>query len=53
MIIISGILAWLAVRRTRKDGGTPGGVAQAAAILITLLVVVNAVAIWAMTTKPV
>lgn len=51
LIIISGICAWLAVRRTR-DGGSPGGVAQAAAILIALLVVVNAVAIWAMTTKP-
>ena len=49
---LSGILAWLAVRRTRK-GDSPGGVAQAAAILIALLVVVNAIAIWAMTTKPV
>ena len=52
LIIVSGILAWLAVRRTRR-GGPPGGVARAAAILIALLVVVNAVAIWAMTTKPV
>lgn len=50
-IIASGVLAWLAVRGTRDGGNSPGSVARAAAVLLGLLVVLNVVAIWAMTTK--
>ncbi|CAN5465118.1 hypothetical protein BH20ACT15_BH20ACT15_09030 [soil metagenome] len=53
LILISSVLAWLAVRRAGGEGGGSSGTARAAAILVALLVVLNVVAIWAMTTKPV
>jgi hypothetical protein len=51
LIIISSVLAWLAVRKARAEG-TPSGTVRAAAVLIALLLVLNLVALWAMTTKP-
>ena len=53
LILISTLLGWLALRRVRADGGAPGTTARVAAILIVVLLVLNLVALWAMTTKPV
>jgi len=52
LIVISSVLAWLSLRRART--GEAGGSTQlrVATGLITLLVVLNVVALWAMTTKP-
>jgi len=52
LIVISSVLAWLSLRRART--GETGGSTQlrVATGLITLLVVLNVVALWAMTTKP-
>ena len=52
LILVSTLLGWLALRRIRKGEGAPGATARAAAILIVVLLVMNLVAIWAMTTKP-
>jgi hypothetical protein len=52
LIVVSGILGWVALRRARRNGeGRSTGV-RVAAVLIALLLVLNVVAIWAMTTKP-
>lgn len=51
LIVVSSVLAWFAARKARADG-TPSGTVRAAAILIALLLVLNLVALWAMTTKP-
>jgi hypothetical protein len=51
LIIISSVLAWLAVRKARADG-TPSGTVRAAAVLVSLLLALNLLALWAMTTKP-
>lgn len=53
LILISSILAWLAVRRAGGEGGGSSGAARVSAVLVALLVILNVVAIWAMTTKPV
>lgn len=53
VLLIATLLAWLAVRRTRREGGTPGGLGGASAILVAVLVIAYLVAVWAMTTKPV
>ena len=52
LIVISTVLAWLSLRKARE--GEAGGSARmrVATGLITLLVVLNVVALWAMTTKP-
>lgn len=52
LIVISSVLAWLSLRKARE--GEAGGSARlrVATGLITLLVVLNVVALWAMTTKP-
>jgi hypothetical protein len=52
LILISSLLGYLALRRARAGGDGPFTGARAAAILIALLIVLNVVAIWAMTTKP-
>ena len=52
LIVISSLLGWLAYRRVRAGEGGPGPTASAAAIVVALLVVVNVVALWAMTAKP-
>src|SRR4051794_25839726 len=51
-MIVATILAGLAVRRASR-GDALGGGARVAAVLVSLLVAVYVVAIWAMTTKPV
>jgi hypothetical protein len=51
LILISTLLAWLATRKVRAEG-TPTGTVRAAALLISLLLLLNLVALWAMTTKP-
>jgi hypothetical protein len=52
LILISTVLAGLAMRRVRR-AESPGPLARAPAGLVSLLLIVNLVAIWAMTTKPV
>jgi hypothetical protein len=51
IILVSTLLAWLAVRRTRR-GEASGALARVPAALVSLLLVVYLVTIWAMTTKP-
>lgn len=52
LIVIAGLIGWFALRRARADESAPSGSVRVAAILIGLLVVLNVVALWAMTTKP-
>ena len=52
LIAISGLTGWFALRRARGDETRPSGAVRVAAVLIGLLVVLNVVALWAMTTKP-
>ena len=51
LILLSTLLGWLALRKARADG-SPSGTVRAAAILVSLLLALNLVALWAMTTKP-
>lgn len=50
-MIIATVVAGLAVRRVGR-GGSIGSGARVAAVLVSLVVVIYVVAIWAMTTKP-
>jgi hypothetical protein len=50
-ILISALLGWIALRKTRAGDG-PAKTVPIAAILIALALVLNLVALWAMTTKP-
>jgi hypothetical protein len=53
LILISMLLAWLAVRRARRDDARgPGALGTAAAVISSLLLIAYVVAMWAMTTKP-
>jgi hypothetical protein len=52
VIIVSGLLGWTALRRARRDGPRQSARVRVAACFITLLLIANLVAIWAMTTKP-
>jgi len=51
LILLSTLFGWLALRKARADG-SPSGTVRAASILIAVLLVLNLVALWAMTTKP-
>lgn len=51
LLLISTVLAGLAVRRAGTGGG--GGLNQASTVLVSLLLIAYLVAIWAMTTQPV
>jgi len=51
LILLSALFGWLALRKARADG-SPRGTVRAAAVLISVLLVLNLVALWAMTTKP-
>jgi hypothetical protein len=51
VILLTALFGWLALRKARTDG-SPSGTVRAATVLITLLLVMNLVALWAMTTKP-
>ncbi|MFN8112331.1 MAG: hypothetical protein U0R51_03940 [Solirubrobacterales bacterium] len=56
LIIVSSLLGWFTLRRTRTEGteteATPSKAVRAASILIAVVIVLNVVALWAMTTKP-
>jgi hypothetical protein len=51
VILVSTLLAGLAMRRAARDDGQ-GGLGNASAVLVSLLLIVYVVSIWAMTTKP-
>ena len=50
LIVISSLLAWVACRRS--EAGASSAAVRVATVLIALLIVLNLVALWAMTTKP-
>jgi hypothetical protein len=50
LIVISSLLAWFAYRRSEAGAGS--ATVRVATVLIGLLIAVNLVALWAMTTKP-
>ena len=50
LIVISSLLAWVAYRRS--EAGASGAAVRVATVLVALLIVLNLVALWAMTTKP-
>jgi uncharacterized membrane protein len=52
LIVISSVLAYLALRKARAGGEGPWKTARVAAVLVALLIVLNVVALWAMTAKP-
>ena len=56
LIIVSSLLAWFTLRRVRADDGAaeaaPSKAVRAAAILLAVVLVLQVVALWAMTTKP-
>jgi len=51
LILIPTLLAWAALRKART-GTKPGATVTIAAVLISLALVANLIALWAMTTKP-
>ena len=51
LILIPTLLAWAALRKARADT-RPGATVTIAAVLISLALVANLIALWAMTTKP-
>ena len=51
LILIPTLLAWAALRKARSDT-PPGATVTIAAVLISLALVANLIALWAMTTKP-
>jgi hypothetical protein len=52
LIVVSTLLAGLAMRRARRDEAGGGGLRWTATVLVAVLFVAYLVAIWAMTTKP-
>ena len=52
LIVISSILAWISLRKARENEADGSARLRVATGLITLLVVLNVVALFAMTTKP-
>jgi hypothetical protein len=52
LVIVTSLVAWFAYRRSRREDGAPTGAVRTAAVLIGLLLVLNDVALFAMTTKP-
>lgn len=52
LILVSTLLAGVALRRRRAGGAGPAITTRVAAGLVGLLLVANLVALWAMTTKP-
>ena len=51
LIVIASLFGWSALRKER-GGGKPGVSVRVAAGVISLLLVLNLLALWAMTTKP-
>jgi hypothetical protein len=52
LILVSSLLAGLAVRRDARTEGSGGGLSRGSTILVSLLLIAYLVAVWAMTTKP-
>ena len=53
LIVVSSVLVWITYRKVRAEPNEgPSRAVRAAAVLIALLLVLNLVALWAMTTKP-
>ena len=53
LLLISTVLAGLALRRAGRAGGSGGGgLSRASTVIVSLLLVAYLVAIWAMTTQP-
>jgi uncharacterized membrane protein len=52
LLLIASLLGYLAMRKARAGGDGPSALVKVAAVLIALLLVMNVVAVWAMTTKP-
>ena len=53
LIVITSLLGWFTLRRTRAGvTAEPSQAARTASVLIALLLVLNLVALWAMTTQP-
>jgi hypothetical protein len=52
LILVSSLLGWVALRRKRAGAQGPAITTRVAAALVGLLLLVNLVALWAMTTKP-
>ena len=52
LIAASSVIAWLSLRRARAGEAGGSALPRVATGLIALLVVLNVVALWAMTTKP-
>lgn len=53
LLLISTVLAGLAVRRVGRAERSGGGFSRASTVLVSLVLIAYLVAIWAMTTKPV
>jgi len=53
LIVISLILAGVAVRRARRAEGSGAGFRRASTVLVSILLIAYLVTVWAMTTKPV
>jgi hypothetical protein len=53
LLLITAIMGWVALRRARAtEARATTTVPRVAVALLTLLIVINVVALWAMTTKP-
>ncbi len=55
LLVVAGLLGWRTLRRSRAFDGAaaaPSKAVRVASILIAVVLVLNVVAIWAMTTKP-
>jgi hypothetical protein len=54
LIVITSLLGWFTLRRARAGGtAEPSQAARTASVLVAQLLILNLVALWAMTTKPV
>ena len=52
LILVAGLLGWIAMRRARADSDGPAITTRLATGLVAALILINLVALWAMTTKP-
>ncbi len=55
LVLVSSLLGWITLRRVRASESADGQSSKAvrvASVLIALVIVLNLVALWAMTTKP-
>jgi hypothetical protein len=53
LLVISTVLAGLALRRAGRTEGSSGGFSRASTVVVSLVLIAYLVAIWAMTAKPV